>query len=212
MSKSPWTLYVGDSHYGGMYGESATGWGVLQDRYLLAFLFEYVATLGLIDVAFVPPTGARNKPWEPTGYFEGAFLSRYDGLKFFRLTALGAYCLELTDTYEPDTPETSTPLSVFPDLRIVVQTGRPDQEKRAFLRNCADEEEPDTVWRLSTDRILKATETGLDTAAIREFLSTRDEQPLPELVEGFLSGIDSRAGDQTVWNRGPLRMRQRTNG
>ncbi len=193
VTKSPWTLYTGDSQYGGMFGLSATGWGLLQDRYLLAFLFEYAATLGLIDVAFVPPAGARRRPWEPTGYFEGAFLSRYDGLKFFRLTALGAYCLELTDTYEPDTPETSTPLSVFPDLRVVVQTGRPEQEERAFLRNCADEEEPDSVWRLSRERILKAIETGLDTDAIREFLSTRDEQPLPELVEGFLSGIDSRA-------------------
>ena len=193
VSRSPWTLYVSDPHYGGLYSEDAAGWGVLQDRYLLSFLFEYAATLGLIDVAFVPPAGARRKPWEPTGYFEGAFLSRYDGLKFFRLTALGAYCLGLTDAYEPETPETSTPLSVFPDLRIVVQRGRLDQEERAFLRNCADEEEPDGVWRLSAERILKAAETGLDTGTVRKFLSARDEQPLPELVEGFLSRIESRA-------------------
>ncbi len=193
VTRSPWTLYVGDAHYGGLYSESAEGWGLLQDRYLLSFLFEYAATLGLIDVAFVPPAGARKKPWEPTGYFEGAFLSRYDGLKFFRLTALGAYCLELTDRYEPETPETSTPLSVFPDLRIVVQGGPMDQEERALLRSCADEEEPDTVWRLSTERMLRAVETGLDTGAVREFLSARDEQPLPELVEGFLSRIDARA-------------------
>ncbi len=193
VSRSPWTLYVGDPHYGGLYSESAAGWGVLQDRYLLCFLFEYAATLGLIDVAFVPPAGARRKPWEPTGYFDGAFLTRYDGLKFFRLTALGAYCLGLTDAYEPETPETSTPLSVFPDLRIVVRGGRLDQEERAFLRSCADEEEPDSVWRLSTERILKAVETGLDTGTVREFLSARDEQPLPELVDGFLSRIESRA-------------------
>ncbi|MDE0698070.1 MAG: helicase-associated domain-containing protein [Boseongicola sp.] len=193
VSRSPWTLYVSDPHYGGLYSVDATAWSVLQDRYLLAFLFEYVATLGLIDAAFVPPAGARSKPWEPTGYFEGAFLTRYDGLKFFRLTALGAYCLELTDAYEPDTPETSTPLSVFPDLRIVVQDGRLDQEERTFLRNCADEEEPDSVWRLSTERLLRAVETGLDIGTVTEFLSARDEQPLPELVEGFLSGIKSRA-------------------
>lgn len=193
VSRSPWTLYVGDPHYGGLYSESATGWGVLQDRYLLCFLFEYAATLGLIDVAFVPPAGARRKPWEPTGYFDGTFLTRYDGLKLFRLTALGAYCLGLTDAYEPETPETSTPLSVFPDLRIVVQDGRLDQEERAFLRSCADEEEPDSVWRLSTERILKAVETGLDAGTVRKFLSARDEQPLPELVDGFLSRIESRA-------------------
>ena len=193
VSRSPWTLYVDDPHYGRLYSESAAGWGVLQDRYLLCFLFEYAATLGLIDVAFVPPAGARRKPWEPTGYFDGAFLSRYDGLKFFRLTALGGYCLGLTDAYEPETPKTSTRLSVFPDLRIVVPDGHLDQEERAFLRGCADEEEPDSVWRLSTERTLKAVETGLDTGAVREFLAARDEQPLPELVEGFLSRIESRA-------------------
>ena len=193
VTRSPGTLYVDDPHYGRLYGESATRWGVLQDRYLLCFLFEYVATLGFIDVAFVPPDGARKMPWEPTGYFDGSFLSRYDGLKFFRLTALGAYCLNVVDDYKPETPRKSTPVSVFPDLRIVLQSGRLDQEERAFLRSCADEEEPDSVWRLSTEKMLKAVETGLDTGTVREFLSARDEQPLPELVEGFLSRIESRA-------------------
>ena len=193
VTRNPATLYCGDSHYGVLYSVSAAGWGFLQDRYLLCFLFEYVATLGLMDVAFVPPGGAREKPWEPTGHFEGAFLSRYDGLKFFRLNALGAYCLGLADAYEPATPQKTTPVSVFPDLRIVVECGRLDQEERSFLRNCADEEQPDSVWRLSTERILKAIETGLDTGTVRGFLSARDEQPLPELVEGFLARIESRA-------------------
>ena len=41
--------------------------------------------------------------------------------------------------------------------------------------------------------MLKAVETGLDNRGSQEFLSARDEQPLPELVEGFLSRIESRA-------------------
>jgi hypothetical protein len=28
------------------------GWNILQERYLLALLFEYAATLGLIDIAY----------------------------------------------------------------------------------------------------------------------------------------------------------------
>ena len=99
----------------------------------------------------------------------------------------------MVDEYKPETPRKSTPVSVFPDLRIVVQGGRLDQEERALLRSCADEEEPESVWRLSTEKMLKAVETGLDTGTVREFLSARDEQPLPELVEGFLSRIESRA-------------------
>ncbi len=193
VTRAPWALYMGDAHYGRQYGESERSWSILQDRYLLCFLFEYVATLGMIDVAFVHPSGARKELWELTGQFEGTFLSRYDGLKYFRLTVLGAYCLGLAETYEPETPQKSTPMSVFPDRRIVVQNGPLDHEERAFMRRCADGDETGLVWRLSTEKILKAIETGLDVGTVREFLSARDEQPLPELVEGFLSRIESRA-------------------
>ncbi|MFC5201052.1 hypothetical protein [Streptomyces kaempferi] len=34
-------------------------WPLLQDRYTLAVLFEYAATLGLIGIEYVPPVGAR---------------------------------------------------------------------------------------------------------------------------------------------------------
>ena len=30
---------------------------MLQGRFILAMLFEYAATLGLIDVAYIPPAG-----------------------------------------------------------------------------------------------------------------------------------------------------------
>ena len=30
-------------------------WELLQGRFILAMLFEYAATLGLIDVAYIPP-------------------------------------------------------------------------------------------------------------------------------------------------------------
>ena len=193
VSKAPWTLYVTNAQYGALEYEFSLSWSVLQDRYLLCVLFEYAATLGMIDVAFVPPEHARPKPWESTGNFEGSFLSRYDGLRYFRLTSLGAYCLGLTDEYKPEIPETSTPLSVYPDLRIVVRSGRLDHEERALLRCFADEEEPNSVWRLSTEKTLVSAETGMDTDSLREFLSARDEQPLPERVEGFLVGIESNA-------------------
>ena len=44
------------------------GWEILQARYALCVLFEYAATLGLIDVAYVPPADAREdfrRLWAP---------------------------------------------------------------------------------------------------------------------------------------------------
>ncbi len=73
-------------------------WEALEGRYLLCFLFEYMATLGLLDVAYVHP-GKAKVGWSKI--FEERFFSPYDGLIYFRLNALGAYCLGLTKEYTP---------------------------------------------------------------------------------------------------------------
>ena len=65
-------------------------------------LLEYAATLGMIDVALIPPAGARRDFRNMWGTDELAFFSRYDGLMYFRLTPLGAYCLGVESDYQPD--------------------------------------------------------------------------------------------------------------
>ena len=52
----------------------------------------------MIDVAYTHPTGARDDFWGMWGADDLDYLSRYDGLEYFRLTSLGAYCLELANT------------------------------------------------------------------------------------------------------------------
>ena len=54
-------------------------------------LFEYAGTLGLIDLDYIHPGGARD---DYRGNWGGDFLdalSRYDGLQSIRLNPLGAY-------------------------------------------------------------------------------------------------------------------------
>jgi len=53
-----WKLYVGDSQYGHLdeYGDQT----MVKTRYVLAFLFEYAAALGIIDVALYP---SRRRPF-----------------------------------------------------------------------------------------------------------------------------------------------------
>ena len=66
-------------------------WTLLEGRYTLAVLFEYAGTLGLIDLDYVHPKGARD---DFRGNWGGDFLdalSRYDGLRAIRLNPLGAY-------------------------------------------------------------------------------------------------------------------------
>ncbi len=192
ITRDPWKLYLFDPHYDSLGYAGCHGWSILQDRYLLCVLFEYAATLGLIDIAYIHPKGARLDFTGLPGSDELAWLSRYDGLQFFRLNPLGAYCLGLADTYEPGAPAERTSLTVFPDLRVC--TGEAlSADERLMLETFA-EAEAEGVWRLARDRTLAAFESGHDADELRAFLAARDDQPLPETVEGFLRNVERGAG------------------
>ena len=39
VTRDAWTLYIADPHYGSLGYEGFGGWNILQERYMLAFLF-----------------------------------------------------------------------------------------------------------------------------------------------------------------------------
>ena len=98
VTRDPWSLYLSDPEYGSLGYDGYHEWEFLEGRYLLCVLFEYAASLGMIDVAYTDPRGARPDYTELWGTDDLEFLSRYDGLRYVRLTALGAYCLGLTES------------------------------------------------------------------------------------------------------------------
>ncbi len=88
-----WRLYLADSYYGSLGHAGREAWDVVEGRYALCVLFEYAATLGLIDVGYVDPRGARGdyrSLWGAEGY---PSLSRYDGLSYLRVNELGTAIL-----------------------------------------------------------------------------------------------------------------------
>jgi hypothetical protein len=66
---------------------------VVEGRYALCVLFEYAATLGLIDVGYVDPGGARDDYRSLWGAEDYPSLSRYDGLRYVRVNELGTAVL-----------------------------------------------------------------------------------------------------------------------
>ncbi|MBI3891487.1 MAG: hypothetical protein HY303_08160 [Candidatus Wallbacteria bacterium] len=128
-------LYISDAHYGSLSYAGFGGWSILQGRYLLALLFEYAATLGLVDVAYTGPADARDDFRENWGVDELEFLSRYDGLSCFRINALGAFVLGLSAGYEAAAPSDSSSglLRVLPNLDVVTSGQTFDHGDEAFL-------------------------------------------------------------------------------
>ncbi len=88
-----WRLYLIDSYHGTLGHAGRQAWDIVEGRYALCVLFEYAATIGLIDVAYADPRGARDDFRGLWGGDRYACLSRYDGLVAVRVNKLGAAIL-----------------------------------------------------------------------------------------------------------------------
>lgn len=86
-------LYLIDSYYGSLGHAGHQAWGIVEGRYALCVLFEYAATMGVIDVAYTNPAGARDDYRKLWGGDSLTWLSRYDGLVGVRVNELGAAIL-----------------------------------------------------------------------------------------------------------------------
>ncbi|MDY0221720.1 MAG: hypothetical protein RBR67_11340 [Desulfobacterium sp.] len=99
MTNYEWKLYFGDPHYGLLdYNDT---WPLLQLRYLFIYLFQYCATLGVVDICHKHPNNARPEFRSCWGADDEPFLSQCDGLMQIRLNNLGAYVLGLSKDYNP---------------------------------------------------------------------------------------------------------------
>ena len=98
VSRRPWNLYILEPGYGAL---DYDGDVLLRQRYTFCVMLEYAATLGMLDVACVPPAGNRQEYGALWGTDELPFLSRYDGLVYFRVNRLGAYALGCASEYTP---------------------------------------------------------------------------------------------------------------
>jgi hypothetical protein len=192
VTHNPWKLYISDAQYGSLGNNGFHhSWEILQFRYLLCVLFEYAAALGIIDVAYIEPTEARNDFGDLWGTDDLEFLSRYDGLIYFRVTPLGAWCLGSVEDYTPTPIQPSVRLSVLPSLQVNVVGGSPSTEESLTLDTWAVEA-TDKSWRLDRQKAVGAIEKGCDIAEFRAFLQSREDQPLPETVESFIKATEKQ--------------------
>ncbi|MBO9496423.1 hypothetical protein J7438_20400 [Thalassotalea sp. G20_0] len=181
-------LYIYNPDDGCIDGRS---WDYLEVRYLRCFLLEYAATLGLVDVVMAPPNDDESF-YDQYGDME--CLSRYDGLRYFRLTPLGQYALGLTDHYKADhTESTETPLTIQRQGRIAFDREPTPWEQR-FLSLYADHHK-DHTWKLSRKRMMETLQIGGSVDELKAFLQARDDQPfLPEDCESILKQAAANVG------------------
>lgn len=85
--RSLFRLHIGHPEHGSLGYDGFGQWSLLQGRYTMALLFEIAAPLGIVDVRFIKPEGARTDYLRHFAEAELPFLSRYDGLQAIRVTS-----------------------------------------------------------------------------------------------------------------------------
>ena len=173
VSRDAWDLYIGDPEHGSL-GYDGSG-RVLDQHYTLALMLEYAATLGVLDVALIPPAGARGDFRGLWGMDEFPFFNRYDGLMYFRITPLGAWCLDISD-YQSGPVEVKPVIRILPNLEIVAASPTLEQSDRLAL-NAYAVPVSDFVWRIDFGKLLAASEEGTPVHEVREFLTARSGAP-----------------------------------
>jgi hypothetical protein len=193
------SLSIGSYNYYGDDGMGYSGakyWDVIVGSYLRATLWEYVATLGLIEIAYTWPEESPHN-FGDLYYLDADYLSRYDGLLALRLTNLGAYVLGLADEYSPPVAAASGApvLKVLPNLDVVItDAARVAPNERALLERVATAQSQD-VYRLSREQLLEAANSGLDIQQIKNFLAAKSGQPVdefPQIVRVFFADLEKR--------------------
>jgi len=188
-----WKLYLGDPEYGSLGYAGFHDWPVLEGRYTLAVLFEYAATLGLLDVDYVSPAHARDDFRHMWGADWVDALSRYDGLRAVRLTLLGAYAAGLSTTYEPAVPaRPDRTLQVLAN-HDVVATADLAPADRLVLDTFATRAS-DRVWTFSKASLLAAVDAGRAPGELGSFLDQRALHTVPATVRRLLDDVETRAG------------------
>jgi hypothetical protein len=203
IARYEWKLYIEELQYGSFAYSGDHTWTLLQGRFIMAMLFEFAATLGLIDLAYIAPQLARNDFRDRWGADDYSCLSRYDGLKYFRINALGAWCLGQTEHYQPENVPTRKTWRVLPNHDIVSSELNPDPIDVMFLDKVADRTS-DLVWHLDRKKIVTAVEGGLAIDALAEFLEQHSAESIPQTVQTLLG--DLKGGATRLRDKGTVRM------
>jgi hypothetical protein len=199
-----WKLYLVDAQYGSLGYSGFADWPILEGRYTLAVLFEYAATLGLIDIEYTDPAGARTDYRGNWGADDLDYLSRYDGLLAVRLNPLGAHALGLASGYQPPLSTTvpERTLKVLPTLDVVA-IGEPTTADRLVLDAHA-QHTSDRVWTLRADTLLTAVDSGRQLGQFVTFLADRATHDLPAALTVLVDDVTARA--TKIRGRGLVRL------
>lgn len=156
---------------------------VVTAPFLKTILFLF-SSFGLLDIAYDLPENLeiqeRNK----------GYLSPFDGLRYVRLTSLGAYVIGLDKSYKPAVHEENANVALD-DKRLILTIEGQDPLKQMVLEKMADKIS-DTCYKVSYQSFLKECATKKDIKQkITMFTDLVSETP-PPVWQDFLQDVQNK--------------------
>jgi len=188
--RDPWNLYFCEKIYGAL-AENGVSDG-LERQFLRVFLFESLATLGLIDVAYVWPHWLWPELHDCWGVDDLSFCGRYDGLLYVKLNSLGAYCLGVCDKYEAPKIEQRKLFKVLANLELALVQGCEIPAADRCTLELFAKPKGEFLWKLDKKRVLKHVESGGSIENLKLFLENKTDGEIPETVKVFLQDIEKK--------------------
>jgi hypothetical protein len=170
-----------------------TRWQAVNGQYILVILMEYLASFGVVDLGCVDP--------KKSGYALGSLetyisrpLSRYDGLKFIRLTPLGAYLLGQVHEYTLTTAiETQPLLDYAENLQLHLRRTQALNPNDRLVIERFSVRLGESLYRLDPQRTLLSFEEGLKLDEVLSFLERKTLCEPPEAVRSFFERLRKRS-------------------
>lgn len=175
-----------------IYNHSAY-WILIKGSYINVLLWEYLGSIGAIDLAYIDPNDVPSKKPPGVSYAINP-LSVYDGLRYFRINNLGAYLLGQASEYIPSHPVDHRLFEVAADLSItIINPNQLTPNDYGYIEQMAvlvkEESEVKAKYKLDTQQLLTTLENGGSVDHLRQFLQDGHQNPLPIAVKSWFDTI-----------------------
>ncbi|MFC1585114.1 hypothetical protein ACFL5V_06185 [Fibrobacterota bacterium] len=181
-------LYFEELQYGSL-GNHANE---INMQYLRVFLFEYMATLGMIDAAYVFPHMLWPEFDGCWGTDNDAFCGRYDGLLYVRLNTLGAYCLGNINQYAPPEQNSVKNLTMLDNFDIVYSGGAGPSSYDNMMLDRFAKRKNDYTWKLVEKNLLDFIDKGGTLDEVNGFLEQNSGTSVPAVFKKLFEGIGKK--------------------
>ena len=179
-------LYMGSRYYDELHGSNY--WKIVNGLFINAVIWEYLGTVGAVDIAF-----AEDQEFTFVGSeYSGEPVSLYDGLLYFRINSWGAFLLGQSDAYNPARPKQKElfTIDVAKRLHLLGELLPNERLQLEAMATPIDEKS----YQLDELKLLTAVESGQSLEQLTAFLEANHQGKMLKTVSSWLKRLHKNLG------------------